>query len=155
MYKKLHVCLMSILVLTFALFSSLQEEKQDNAQKKKNPRCILCSQMTKESLKGVKASKRRTDNGVVIVMTSPDPDAVKKLKEMVASCRAKTSPAGEAAKNERDILSMAEVDVNETNLNNGIRLELSSDNPEIAGKIKRVRIPAYLRTRPKQDREKK
>lgn len=155
MKNKLHLVVVSVLVLIFSLFSAVEEEKKDNEQKKKNPRYILCSQMTKETLKGVKASKRRTGNGAVIVMTSPDPEAVKKLKEMVASCQAKTSPAGDTGKAQRDILSMEGVKVFETNLNNGIRLELSSDNPEIVGKIKRVRIPAYLRTRPKQDSEKK
>lgn len=155
MKKKLLLFLVSIVVLTFALFSAPEEENLDNAQKKKNPRYTLCSQMTKESLKGVKASKRRTDNGVVIVMTSPDPAAVKKLKEMVASCQGKTTPAGDAVKSKRGILSMKGVKVDETNLNNGIKLELSSDNPEIVDKIKRVRIPGYLRTRAKQNQEKK
>lgn len=151
MRRKWLFCVVVILLVPLTVFSGVVQEQEENAQKKKNPRYILCSRITKEAVQGVKASKRRIDNGVVIVMTSPNPVEVKNLKEIISSCQVKD----EMKKNEREILSLTGVKINETNLNNGIRLELTSENPEVVDKIKRVRIPGFLRMRSKKDQEKK
>jgi hypothetical protein len=111
--------------------------------------------MTKDSLKDVKASKKKIEKGVVIVMTSSNPVMVKKLKDIIASCKGENTALDAEKKREREILSMAGVKIIETNLNNGIRLELFSEIPEVMDKIKRVKIPGCFRAKPKQDKEKK
>lgn len=151
MRKKTLSSVALILVGTFGVFSAAAQEQEDKTQAKKNPRYILCSKITKEAVQGVKASKRRTDTGVVIVMTSPDPGVVKKLMEIISSCQA----TDDTKKDKREILSMEGVKIKETRLNNGIRLELTSENPEVVDKIKRVRIPAFLRIRSKKELQQK
>ncbi|MCI0470292.1 MAG: hypothetical protein L0Y73_01385 [Candidatus Aminicenantes bacterium] len=162
MKKRLLLWTAAMLILICEAFFAAAEVKtavkKEAQQKKKATVYVLCSQITRESLKGVKASKKKTANGVVIVMTSPKPEVVKKLKGIISSCRTAAKPAANPEANpgvdKKEILNMAGVVVKEIKLNNGIRIEITSVDRKTIERIRRVRLPGYLKVRSKKDRDK-
>ncbi len=147
-------CLIS--VFTFVLSSLLlvteAEGNIDNgAIRRSDPPYSLCSGISKELLKGVKASKRKTRDGIIVVMTCPDPKIVALLKETISRCRSRAKFSPDKNPGRRDILAMLGVKIRTTNLNNGIRLQLISEDPKLVEKIWRVRLPGFPRRRFKRE----
>ncbi len=147
MKNKIFLAGVSLVILVSLAFLNTAEEKKQEVRKPKKNRCILCTGITQETLKGVKASKRKTPTGAVVVMTSPDPKVVQKIRGIIDECR-KKSPE---ERKKREILSMPGATTTITQLNNGIRIEISSTDATVAAKIKRLRLPNMPRRRSVND----
>jgi len=76
------------------------------------------------AMKGVKVEATNIANGVMVKITSDDPEVVKQIQERKANCKCK---------------GMKDVKCEVTNIVNGVTIRITSDDPDVVKQIQECR----------------
>ena len=155
--KKYFVLMMTMLFVLFAVEGLLAQEErgeygnQDNRETDKGwammgqariQRVPLCSEITRDLLKGIKTTKKRIKNGMVLTMMSTDPEALNRVREALGSCGQKMENQLQDYRKAKDLLSMRGVIMAVSQLEGGIQVQLTAEDKQLIDKIKTVKLTA-------------
>ncbi len=128
-----------------AKFDKEPEKYVVKAEEKEHKTMPICCSLSEEIMKNVKVEKKETEKGLTITLTSSNPDVVKKLQESIGKCKMEhgemkheeMSPSGMKHK-ECCMMHMKDVKSTVSNIKDGVRIELTSENPDVLKKIKNM-----------------
>lgn len=114
------------------------------------PREVVLSQnLTFDMLKGTKISQKKIESGIIIIITSKNPRTVERIKKIITrGVRFQYNHSPKSAQT-LELLRVKQIKKSLTLLNNGVRLNLSTDKPEWMDQIKKLKIPRYIKKKQK------
>lgn len=108
--------------------------------KKEHHPSFLCCMLGKDVMKEVKIEKRETEKGIVVTMTSSNPEIVKRVQETIGKCKEGMMPEKHIKHMEHEegccLMRKKDVKSTVTNIEKGVKIEFSSENPEAMKKLK-------------------
>ena len=121
--------------------TEFDKEPEKYAIKPLHKPMTLCCSLGEEMMKNVKVEKKETEKGLILTMTSSDPDVVKKLQENIGKCKMMEKKMEhmehkEMKHEECCMMHMKDVKTTIKNIKNGVRIEFTSDKPEVLKKLK-------------------
>lgn len=97
----------------------------------------VCCMLGEDLMKEVKTERKETEKGVVVTMTSSNPEIAKRLQEIIGKC--KEGMMSEKPMEHKEgccLMHTKDVKIMVTNIENGVKIEFSSENPEALKKLK-------------------
>ncbi len=104
---------------------------------KETPLKIFCCRLDETLAKDVNIEKKETEKGIIVTMSSSKPEVVKKLQDTVGKCKNEmmhkehTEHGGECC-----LMHMKDVKSVVTNIENGIKIEFTTENPKALESLK-------------------
>ena len=142
MYKRTKVKngLISFFILLFFIVGLcfFSFSKKEYKKKWRPNHYFLCAQIQQEVFKNVKVSRKKSPNGIIIVMTCSDPETVESLHKRVTFCQSKSKIGVNKYFPPGELMSTKGINTVVNHLNNGIRIELKSEDKELVKRIKQI-----------------
>ncbi len=121
------------------------DKKPEKFAKKETPLNMFCCKLDENLTKDVNIEKKKTENGIIIIVTSSNPEVIKKLQKSGEECKNELMHKEhskhihkEHAEHEKECCLMHMKDVKSTfsNIENGIKIEFTSENQEVLKNLK-------------------
>jgi hypothetical protein len=123
----------------FVLLNAVWVPEAETKNNKKRYTYILCQQLTEDVIQRAKFSKKKTERGIIIVITAPKSDVVQQLHDILMECE-KRRLENIDGRPSNELLLRPKIQFDVSYLNNGIYIELSSDIESIVNKIHQMKI---------------
>ncbi len=117
--------------------AKFDKEPDKYAVKPEHKPISICCGLSEEMMKNVKVEKKETEKGLILTLTSSNPDVVKKLQENIGKCEMMEKKMEHMEHEECCMMHMKDVEVKIKNIKNGVQIELKSNNPEVIKELKR------------------
>lgn len=124
--------------------AKFEKEPEKYAVKPAHKPMAICCSLSEEMMKNVKVEKKETEKGLILTLTSSNPDVVKKLQENIGKCKMMEKKMEhmehmehkEMKHEECCMMHMKDVKSTIKNISDGVQIEFTSDNPEVLKKLK-------------------
>jgi len=107
----------------------------------KTKRLVLSNHLNAEMLKGVKAKKKKVENGVSIIFTSKKEEKIKMLSDFFKKVMVHAKQSAGEAGHENELMYWAEVESSMTAIENGLQLDFTSEISGLPKKMQKVTLP--------------
>jgi len=131
-----------------AKFEKEPEKYAVKGEAKEHKPMPICCSLSQEIMKDVRIEKKETEKGLTLVLTSSNPEVAQKLQENIGKCKmahGEMEHGGmkheemshtEMKHEECCMMHMKDVKSSVTNIKDGVRIELTSENLEVVKKMK-------------------
>ena len=137
MKKMISLTIISLLILTVGIFNVELYGKAAS----KGSKYVICQRIVPPMMAKVKVSKKKLDNGLLITFQSKKADRIEMLKKVIAASIQEAAQLQTDEGHEGELLYTKEVLSTLTEESGLIKLQMTSDNPDMIKKIKKVHIP--------------
>lgn len=138
MSKILSLALLSLFILVTGIFDAGIYGKSTGKRGKN----VICKQITPPMMTGVKVSKKKLENGILITMKSKKPDRVELLKRVVVGNLQQAARLETAEGHENELLYVKGIQSTITEEPGGIQIQMISEDAALVKVIKKVYIPS-------------